>query len=183
MARKKLEEMTNGELYKHYRNQSYIAKGGKWASIITPFAVIFGVKAHEYIEILGDQAYKLTIGGVLAVIVAVICVYKEFKHDEKKKPFASILGWGIALAIIYFLEVVMRDLLLIVGAEFEGQVVAKGFDIWGIYTSEEAKEYKTIAREDKTLHRSKFSEKTDKIKAKIEKHEKEVQESRRRATE
>lgn len=183
MARKKLDEMNNGELYKHYRNQSYIAKSTKWLAIIAPFAIVFGIKAHEYIEILGDQAYKLTIGGVLAVIVAVICVYNEFKHDKKKRPFKSIIGWGVALAIIYFLEVVLRDLLLIVGAEFGGQIIAKSCEFWAIYSEEEAKEYKSMAREDKTLHESKLSKKAGKIKAKIEKHEKEIQESRRRATE
>lgn len=159
MARKKLDEMNNGELYKHYRTQSYIAKGGKWASIIAPFGIIFGVKIGEYVEILGDQTYKLTIGAILCIFVAVIAIYKEFKQDKKKQPLLGIVGWGVAFAIIYLLEVMTKDLLLIVGAEFAGQCVAKAFELYGTHAENEASEYKELAREQGTLIKKEKKEK------------------------
>lgn len=153
MARKKLEDMNNGELYKHYKKQSHIAKAGKWASIVSPFAIVFGVKAGEYIEILGEQSYKLTIGCVLAIIVAVIAIFKEFKKDDKTKKFAGVVGWGLAFALVYFLSVALKDLALIIGTEFAGQFVATGFEYWGSYSANEANEYKSEARHDGSLHR------------------------------
>ncbi len=179
--------MNNGELYRHYRNQSFIAKGSKWASIIAPFGIVFGCKYNEYIKILGEgERYKLTIGCILAIIVAAIAVLREFKKSDETKPFAGVVGWGLAFALCYFFSVAMKDLTLIIGSEFAGQVAAIGFDYWGLYASGEAKEYKGIARKDGTLKESKFEKVQRKIdlgKQKEEQKENEILESRRRATE
>ena len=150
--RKKVSEMNNGELYKHYRNQRYIATASKWVSIIAPFAIVFGCKYKEYIKILGEgEQYKLTIGCILAIIVAGIAILREFKKSEETKPFAGVVGWGLAFALCYFFSVAMKDLTLIIGTEFAGQVAAKGFDYWGLYASGEAKEYKILTKNERKI--------------------------------
>lgn len=163
MARKKLDEMNNGEKFRAYRKRKIIAKTGKWASIISPFIIVFAVKSGEYIQILGeDQKYKLTIGCILAVILAAIAVLAEFKKVEKLKPFLSVLRWGLAFAIIHFLRVALQDLELIVGTEFAGQVVAKGFDYYDLYAATEEGEYKKLARGDGTLLKKSKEKKEEK---------------------
>lgn len=183
MARKKLDEMNNGELYKHYRKTTYVAKGGKWASVIAPFGIVFGLKVKEYVEILGDQSWRLTIGCVLAIIVAIIAIYKEIKHDESTKHLSSVVGWGLAFGLIWLLEVVTKDLKLIVGAEFAGQVVSKGFEYWELFSIGESKEFKELSRKDGTLHQSRLAKKVSHVKERIQKEEERIENSRRRATE
>lgn len=184
MARKNVSEMNNGELYKHYRNQRYGAAAGKWGAIIIPFVAVFGAKWNEYVEILGaDNKWRLTVGALLAIFVAAIAVYKEIKHDEKTKHLSGVVGWGLAFAIVCMLEVITRDLKLIIGCEFAGQFVSKGFEYWGLYASGEAEEYKKLAREDGTLHQSKIAEKVDKVKTTVEKGKKPIKEESHQATE
>jgi len=164
MARKKLDEMNNGELYRAYKKRKILAKTGKWASIITPFIVVFAIKSKEYIQILGeDEKYKLTVGCILAVILAGIAIIAEFKKVEKLKPFLSVIRWGLAFAIVHFLRVALQDLELIIGTEFAGQVVAKGFDYYDLYAASEEAEYKKLARGEGTLiKKSKVKEKEEK---------------------
>ena len=53
---------------------------------------------------------------------------------------------------------ILKDLVLIVGSEFAGQMVAWGIGLYGNYAKEEAIAYKDLARKDGSIAKeSKFS--------------------------
>ena len=161
--KKTFDQLTHGEKYRYYRKRRNLTTIGKWGSIVTPFGVIFGVKFNEYVQILDTaQTVKLSIGCVLALAVAVIAIYKEFKHSEKSKHLAPAIGWGVALAFAWLFEVILQDLVLILASEFAGQCVAAGFDSYSAYANKEMEEEKTLARQDNTLHKK--SQKKIKVK-------------------
>ena len=102
MARKPLEQMTNGEKYETYKGRKNAAIAAKWGSIITPFAAIFGAKFNEYFVLVeSDTRIKLTIGCVLSIVVAVFAILSDFKRSEKKRQFLPVIKWGIALLLVY----------------------------------------------------------------------------------
>ncbi len=145
--------MNNGEKYKYYKKRRNLSVAGKWTCVVAPFGIVFGVKFNEYIKIMDtSDTVKLSIGCVLALIVAAIAIYKEFKHGEETKKFAPAVGWGVALAFAWLFQIMLQDLVLIIGAEFAGQCAATGLDIYGKKASEEMTAYKALAREDNTLH-------------------------------
>lgn len=152
MAKVPFQQMTNGEKYSTYKKRGILATAGKWTSIIGPVAVLFGVKFNEYFSIVdGQEKIKLTIGSVLALIVAGFAVLQDFKRTESTKHLASVAGWGIALLLSWLLEVVLQDLTLILAFEFGGQCAAAGLNKYAEYCRKEADEYKRLAREDRTL--------------------------------
>lgn len=150
--RRPFSEMNNNEKFLYYRKRSRLATVGKWGSVVAPFGIVFGIKFNEYINIIDTgETIKLTIGAILAVIVAGIAVYKEVKHSEETKHLAPAVGWGLAFLFIWLFKVILDDLLLIVGSEFAGQCVAFGIKAYGDHAKEEAVSYKDLARKDGSL--------------------------------
>jgi len=167
MAKKAFVDMTNGEKYVHCNKNRNVATAGKWASIITPFLVIFGVKFNEYFVLVEQQEkIKLTIGCIIAIIVAVVAIYQDFKHSEKTKHLAPVVGWGTAFLLSWLLKVILEDLTLILGTEFAGQCVAAGLGKYAEGQDKDAEEYKKLARADRTLG-VKVKEKKEQVKEEV----------------
>ena len=144
--------MTNGEKYSYYKRNRNLATAGKWTGIISPFVIIFGAKFNEYFVLVEEgERIKLTIGCILAIVVAAIAVISDFKRNEKTKPLLPAAKWGLAFLIIFLCESIAYDLLLIVGAEFAGQCAAAGLNGYAKNCNKEAEEYKKLARQDNSL--------------------------------
>lgn len=133
----------------YYAKRRKYCVAGKYASVITPFVAIFFAKINEFLTLTEGQTIKLTIGCVLAIIVAVIAIGKEVKEDTKKVSGAVM--WGIVLAFVWLFEAILNDLLLIVGCEFAGQCAAAGINAYGMKCQEEKKEYMKLARQEGTI--------------------------------
>lgn len=145
-------ERTNGEKYISYRRRRNASIAGKWGCVIAPFGIVFGAKFNDYVKILDTfETVKLTIGCVLAIVVAAIAVFNEVRTSKETKHLAPAVGWGLALAFIWLFQIIINDLLLIVGSEFAGQCAAAGLKYYGTYAGNEAEEYKKLARQDNTL--------------------------------
>lgn len=151
--KKTFQEMNNGEKFRYYKRRRNASIVGRWACIVSPFGIVFGVKFNEYIKIMdtGDTI-KLSIGCILALVVAAIAIYKQFKHSDETKHIAPAIGWGVALAFAWLFEIILHDLVLILASEFAGQCAAVGVDYYCKHATEEMNAYKTLAREDNTLH-------------------------------
>jgi len=150
--KRKFSEMNNNEKYLYYRKRRRLSIAGKWGSVIAPFGIVFGVKFNEYVNIIDTgEVVKLTIGSVLAIVVACIAVYKEVKHSEETKHLAPAFGWALATVFAWLLKVIIDDLFLILFAETIGQFTAMGINIYGEHCKEEATAYKDIARKDGSI--------------------------------
>lgn len=120
--------------YAYYRNAYVACQAGEWGCIVTPIIAIFGAKWNEYFVFTEDNTsgVKLTVGCVLALILAAIFVYKKLKHQEKMEGKVTMLsyavGIGVAFVFVYLFKVVIDDLFLILGCEFAGAVAAYGVD-------------------------------------------------------
>lgn len=118
------EEKTTLELYKSYKHKRFGCLIGKWVSIISPFVILGIVNFNEYFTEYNGT--KMSIGCILAALVAGIAIYGEIKEENKK--IASVFKWAIAFGLVYFFNSILQDLLLIVGCGFAGQVVGTGFE-------------------------------------------------------
>ncbi|MCI1244465.1 MAG: hypothetical protein LKG11_00695 [Bacilli bacterium] len=120
--------------YKYYRNAYYACEAGEWSCIIAPIVAVFGAKWNEYFIFTdgNTSGVKLTIGCILAFILAAVFIYKKMKHQEKMENKVTMLsyavGIGVAFAFSYLFKVVIDDLFLILGCEFAGAVAAYGTD-------------------------------------------------------
>lgn len=132
------EPLKTRDPYKYHRIKYAGLKAGKWSAMIVPFIAIFGAKFNEYIEVYDGQQYKLTIGCIIALIVAAISCYQEVKKTEAKgSPITTAIGWGVAFMLSYLFYEIIRDLTLVLGCEFAGQCVAAGLEM----ASESDKKY------------------------------------------
>lgn len=119
------EEKTTLELYKSFKTRKFTCLIGKWLSIISPFVVIGIVNFNEYfVEYNGT---RMSIGCILAALVAGVAIYNEAKENNKKT--ANVVKWAIAFGLVYFFSAILQDLVLIVGCGFAGQVVGTGFEL------------------------------------------------------
>lgn len=137
---------------KYHRIKYYSLKVGKWASMIAPLVAVFGAKFNEYIEVYEGETYKLTIGCIVAIVVAVIACYKEIKKTEgETSPITTAIGWGVAFMLSYLFHEVITDLTLVLGCEFAGQCVGAGLDVASKNDADYIKAYKeeTVKEEAK----------------------------------
>lgn len=118
--------------YAYYRNGYFASAAGVWGSLLGPLAVVVGVKWNEYIKVQNGAEYRMTIGAVLALIVAVVVIYKQVKHQEKVKKQVTMTSWvagvAVAFALSWCFSAVLKDLTLILGTELAGSLSAYGFD-------------------------------------------------------
>lgn len=135
--RKKFNELTSVEKYIRLRNQGYTCKAMKWISILSPYLVIGIVNFEDYF--VEADGIKMSLGCVLAAIVAGISIANETKENKK---INGIVLWGIAFALIFFFQAILQDLLLIVGCGFVGQLVGAGFELGSETQLEKAKLYR-----------------------------------------
>ena len=137
MARKKFDELTPVEKYKRLRNQGYTCMAMKWLSILSPYLIIGIVNFEDYF--IEADGVKMSLGCVLAAIVAGISIANETKENKK---INGIVGWAIAFALIFFFQSLLQDLLLIVGCGFIGQLVGAGFQLGSEIQLEKANLYR-----------------------------------------
>jgi chromate transport protein ChrA len=135
--RKKFNELTSVEKYIRLRNQGYTCKAMKWISILSPYLVIGIVNFEDYF--VEADGIKMSLGCVLAAIVAGISIANETKENKK---INGIVLWAIAFALIFFFQAILQDLLLIVGCGFVGQLVGAGFELGSETQLEKAKLYR-----------------------------------------
>lgn len=152
MSKIPFQEMTNGEKYKTFKKKQVLATAGKITSVFGPLAVLFGVKFNEYFQLVeGQERVKLTIGCVVAIIVACVAVLQEFKSSESTKHLVPAVGWTIAAVLSWLMEIVLQDLTMILVFEAGGQWASAGLDAYAKHCEKEAEEYKKLARADRTL--------------------------------
>lgn len=137
MARKKFDELTSIEKYKRLRNNGFAFLAAKWVSILSPYLVIGIVNFNEYFT--EYNGVKMSLGCVLAMIVAGIAIANETKENKK---INGLVGWAIAFALVFLLQSILNDLLLIVGCGLLGQLVGAGFEIGSKKELEKANLYK-----------------------------------------
>ena len=126
--------------YKKIQNSGYALKGAKWLSILSPYIIIGAINFEEYFtEVNG---VKMSLGCTLALLVAGISIYNETKAKDENKRINGIVGWAVALALAYFLQSILNDLVLILGAGLIGQMVGAGFDLGANAQLTKAKLYK-----------------------------------------
>lgn len=135
--RKKFNELTSVEKYIRLRNQGYTCKAMKWISILSPYLIIGVVNFEDYF--VEADGIKMSLGCVLAAIVAGISIANETKENKK---INGIVLWAIAFALIFFFQAILQDLLLIVGCGFIGQLVGAGFELGSETQLEKAKLYR-----------------------------------------
>lgn len=135
--RKKFNELTSVEKYIRLRNQGYTCKAMKWISILSPYLIIGIVNFEDYF--VEADGIKMSLGCVLAAIVAGISIANETKENKK---INGIVLWAIAFALIFFFQAILQDLLLIVGCGFVGQLVGAGFELGSETQLEKAKLYR-----------------------------------------
>lgn len=135
--RKKFNELTSVEKYIRLRNQGYTCKAMKWISILSPYLIIGIVNFEDYF--VEADGIKMSLGCVLAAIVAGISIANETKENKK---INGIVLWAIAFALIFFFQAILQDLLLIVGCGFVGQLVGAGFKLGSETQLEKAKLYR-----------------------------------------
>lgn len=141
----KREPLKTRDPYKYHKGKYIGLKVGKWASVVAPCLAIFAAKFNEYIEIYEGEVWKLTIGCIVAICVAVIACYKEVKKTEgANSPITTAIGWGVAFMLAYLFSSIMNDLALVLGCEFAGQCVAAGLEM----ASEEDKKYISAYKEE-----------------------------------
>ena len=151
-VKRPFSQMNNNEKYLYYRKRRRLSIVGKWGSIIAPFGIVFGIKFNEYVNIIDTgEVVKLTIGCVLAIVVAGVAIYKEVKHSEETKHLAPAFGWALATLFVWLFKVIIDDLFIIFLSETIGQFTAMGINIYSENAKEEAKAYKDLARADGSL--------------------------------
>ena len=153
-ARKaKKEPLKKRNPYKYYRNAYWACQGGEWAAIVAPVVAVFGAKWNEYFVFTetDNSGVKLTIGCVLAFVMAAIFVARKIKYQEKQENKVTMLsyvvGIGVAFAFSYLFKVVIDDIFLILGCEFAGAVGAYGIDFATQSNMRKMKLYKTAIEE------------------------------------
>lgn len=136
--------------YRYYRNAYYALQGSEWACLAAPVAAVFGVKWNEYfVFVEGGSGVSLTVGCVLALVMAAVFAYRKLRHQEKAEGKVTMLsyavGLGVAFVFAYLFKVVIDDLALILGCEFAGAVAAYGVD----FATREARRKMVVFRESK----------------------------------
>lgn len=117
--------------YAFYRNGFYALVVAKFTSIFLPFIVLFGIKFEEYFKVSTGTTVKMSVGCILALIVGGIALFQSLnRKDEKgnKSPITTVIGWGIGFAFVFLFSSILKDLVLIVGCGFLGQVVGLAFE-------------------------------------------------------
>ena len=137
MARRNFDELTPVEKYQRLKRQGYFCLAMKWVCIILPYIIIGIVNFDTYF--VENNGWKMSLGCILALTVAVISITKEAK---KSKSFGGVVGWIIAFALVYFFQVLLTDLLLIVGCGLIGQVVGAFFKLVSDIQLEKANIYR-----------------------------------------
>lgn len=131
--REKKAPLKERDPYKYYRNAYYACQGAEWASLAAPVIAVFGVKWNEYfVFVEGGSGVRLTVGCILALVMASFFAYRKIRHQEKAEGKVTMLsycvGLGLAFVFAYLFKVVIDDLALIIGCEFAGAVGAYGID-------------------------------------------------------
>ena len=136
MAKKK-KEFISAEKYIKFRNIGYTCLAMKWVSILSPYLIIGIVNFEDYFQ--EASGVKMSLGCVLALIVAGISVANETKENKK---ISGLVGWAIAFALVYFFQSILQDLLLIIGCGLIGQLVGAGFELGAETNLEKAALYR-----------------------------------------
>lgn len=135
--RKKFNELNSAEQYTRLRRQGYTFTALKWLSILSPYVVIGTINFNEYF--VQSNGVKMSLGCILALIVAGISIKNETKENKK---INGIVGWAVAFALIFFFQSILQDLLLIVGAGLVGQIIGAGWELGAETQLEKAKLYR-----------------------------------------
>lgn len=137
MAKKKFNELSPAQKYTKLRNQGYTCLAFKWISILSPYLIIGIVNFEDYF--VKANGIKMSIGCVLAMIVAGISIANETKENKK---INGIVGWAIAFALAIFFQAILQDLVLILGCGLIGQLIGAGFELGSEIKLEKAELYK-----------------------------------------
>lgn len=136
--KQKKEPLKTRNPRKYYSIKYHALYAGEWACLLGPLFGVFGAKWNEYVQFASSQdgsvlgGFKLTVGAVLSLLVAVFVIYKGARHKEKVDKTATMstfaLGIGVAFALSWAFSVILKDLTLILGCEFAGAMVAYPLD-------------------------------------------------------
>ena len=137
MAKKKFKDLTPAEKYTRLNKQGYSLLALKWVSILSPYLIIGAVNFDEYFQ--EANGWKMSIGCILALIVAGIAIKNETKDNTR---INGLVGWAVAFALILCFQSILQDLALIVGCGLIGQIVGAGFELGSDTQLEKARLYR-----------------------------------------
>lgn len=148
MAKVKKEPLKERDPYRYYRNVHYALYSVEWVSIFTPLAILFGIKWNDYFNFVEETegSVKLTIGCILAIVLAIVFAVKKARVEEKSKKTYSMLHYvgfvAVFWAFAFLFKVIIDDLFLITSVELAGAVTAYGVSIADNNAKEKARLFK-----------------------------------------
>ena len=148
MAKKKNKALSPAETYNKLRKAGYTCLTMKWVSILSPYLIIGIVNFDEYFQ--EANGIKMSLGCILALIVAGISVANETKENKK---INGLVGWAIAWALAILFQSLLNDLVLILGFGLLGQLVGAGFELGANANLEKAALYRSANIQAEALHR------------------------------
>lgn len=147
---KKFNELSSVEKYKRLRNSGYALMVSKYIAILSPYIAIGIANFDEYFT--EYNGVKMSLGCVLAMVVFGIAIRNETKENKK---INGIVGWAIAFALVWLMQSIVNDLLLIVGCGLVGQLVGAGFEVGASTQLEKSKLYRESIIKATTYNESK----------------------------
>lgn len=94
----------------------------KFIGLITPFVILIALNYNEWFKFSESSGYKLSIGMILALVVA-------FLMAIKRMPKLGPLVWSVILAVLFtLLEPLMKDIKMISWMAVIGTALYSLFD-------------------------------------------------------
>ena len=139
----------------------------KFASLFAPFIALGIINFDEWF--VNDEGWKVGIGGVLSLFLLGVIVFIIGKKEEEKSKLTDgyvvfLLGWFLAMAIIWLFDYILSQLFMIMAIGSIGILGSFGFNIasnkmkqeaeWNKNIRETAKKNVAIEKEEKKLKSS-----------------------------
>lgn len=138
--------------YHKYVAGRYALKAGKYASVVTPYAVEFGIHFDEWF-IQNENGWQLGMGFSIAMTVMAVAMWLRTKKDEDEKLIDSnvtlIVGWFAMAGVFALLANIMNQIAMIMVYGGLGMIVSAGFGKAESSLNETALVYKEAIRKAK----------------------------------
>ena len=143
--------------YKKARNLQYFFSVLSWVSLILPEGILLGVNWNEWITTQLDTI-KVSMGLVICVLVSLFALYKKIKKTIKFNQLGLVVSFWLGTGIIYLLDSLLTQMVLILAVASIGMTVSLLIDIPSEYYRQEKLEHKA-----KLIEKGEMSETPNKV--------------------